>query len=78
MADKERCCGTCKWWEGKTPGWEYGFCKDALARARKAVPSSVFIPFGGGHDCDQTSVKVTQMASFAGENCPCWEKKDAI
>jgi hypothetical protein len=70
----EKCCGTCNWWE-KNNGWEYGTCKDALKRARKLVPESVWIPYEMSHDCDQRSVKVTQMAPFGGVDCPCYQPK---
>ena len=78
MANPRRECGTCKWWS-KGVGWEYGTCKDALARARKAVPSSVFIPFEPKDvEIETGGIHVTQMAAFGGVDCPCWENKEAV
>jgi len=64
-------CGTCKWWQ-KTVGWEYGVCRDALERARKLVPESVFIPYD---EHEMGGIRVTQIAPFAGVDCPAWEAK---
>lgn len=60
----KKSCGTCKWFEIESHD-VYGRCKDAIDRARKSVPESVFIK----------DYQITPLAPFAGSECPCWETK---
>lgn len=63
--NQKRECGNCNWWE-KGAGWEDGTCRDALRRAKRAIPESVLI---------RENVRVVKMASWAGLSCSCWERK---
>jgi len=67
MELERRECGTCGWWERpSSPRETYGSCRDAMRRAKEAIPESVWLG---------EKAHVNMMAAFAGVECPCWTKR---